>query len=173
MVEVASGVGVGVGELVVTTDRRRELVIYGLGSCVGVAVHDAAAGVGGLLHALLPDTSIDPERARADPAVFVDSGVEALLAAAVAAGANPGRLRVAAAGGAHMSGIDHFRVGERNTAALLASLGSAGLVPDATDMGGVATRTLRLDVASGTVRVQRGDSSRVLSAGSPWGRGSA
>lgn len=160
-----TGICVGVGELAVASDPGSELVIYGLGSCVGVAVHDAVAGVGGLLHALLPYASLDPARARANPAVFVDTGIEALLAAAGAAGAVAGRLRVTAAGGAHMAGFDHFRVGERNVAAMSACLDERGLRPDATDLGGAVTRTLRLQVATGVVRLQGANGARVLSTG--------
>lgn len=160
-----TGICVGVGELAAASDPGSELVIYGLGSCVGVAVHDAVAGVGGLLHALLPNASLDPARARANPAVFVDTGIEALLAAVCAAGAVPARLRVAVAGGAHMAGFDHFRVGERNVAAMTTGLGERGLHPEATDLGGTLTRTLRLQVGTGVVRVQGADGARVLSTG--------
>lgn len=158
--------GVGVGRIGVTTDARDELVIYGLGSCVGVAVLDDDAGVAGLLHALLPDASFDPDRAGTEPAVFVDTGIAALLDTVVRAGAVADRLRVVAAGGAHTPGFAHFRVGERNVDALHDYLAGCGFGLDASDVGGVGPRTLRVNAGRGTVTVQRSGAAPLL-LGSP------
>ena len=38
------------------------LITYALGSCVGVAIYDPVARVGGLLHYMLPESAIDPEK---------------------------------------------------------------------------------------------------------------
>lgn len=158
--------GVGVGEIGVVTDASAELVIYGLGSCVGVAVLDPEAGVGGLLHALLPDASFDPGRADAEPAVFVDTGIDALLEAVVRAGAAAQRLHVVAAGGARTPGFAHFEVGQRNVAALRTSLAGRDLGLEASDLGGAGARTMRVNVGGGTVTVLRGGDARLL-LGSP------
>lgn len=48
------------------------IVTHALGSCLGLAAFDPAAKVGGLLHAMLPLSSINPEKAQANPAIFVD-----------------------------------------------------------------------------------------------------
>lgn len=49
---------VGVGDCRVT-DEPVELVTYALGSCIAVVVWDPVAKVGGLLHFMLPDSSVD------------------------------------------------------------------------------------------------------------------
>ncbi len=51
------------------------LATYALGSCIGLAVHDAAAGIAGLLHFMLPDSTIDRNRSRENPWMFADTGI--------------------------------------------------------------------------------------------------
>ena len=55
------------------------LATYALGSCIGLSVYDPKAAVGGLLHYMLPDSGIDPERSRANPYMFADTGIPKLL----------------------------------------------------------------------------------------------
>ena len=107
---------VQLGELCVTADRRALLRTFALGSCLGVAVHDPVAGVGGLLHAMMPDSSIDLPKAQAQPGMFIDTGIPALFRACYALGARKDRLVVRLAGGAsiHSAGDDPFRIGRRN-----------------------------------------------------------
>ena len=55
---------VGVGDCRVATRPFGFIATYALGSCVGVVVYDWKSRVGGLLHAMLPDSSIDNSCAR-------------------------------------------------------------------------------------------------------------
>ena len=48
------------------------LATYALGSCIGLAVYDPVAAVGGLLHFMLPDSGIDPAGGRDNPYMFAD-----------------------------------------------------------------------------------------------------
>ena len=61
--------------------KRGDLIItHALGSCLGLMVYDPEAQVGGLLHAMLPLSKINLEKAKANPFMFVDTGVpDALL----------------------------------------------------------------------------------------------
>jgi len=70
-----------------------------LGSCIAVAIYDAVAGVAGMLHFMLPESSIDPDRARERPYMFADTGIPRLFRAAYQRGAEKERImvRVAAA----------------------------------------------------------------------------
>ena len=63
---------VDIADFQVTSDPTCTLITYSLGSCVGVAIWDPQAHVGGLLHYMLPDSSIAPEKARLTPAMFAD-----------------------------------------------------------------------------------------------------
>ncbi len=49
------------------------LVTYALGSCLGLMIYDPAVQVGGLLHAMLPLSKINPEKAKTNPFMFVDT----------------------------------------------------------------------------------------------------
>lgn len=55
------------------------LITHALGSCLGLAVYDPQAKVGGLLHAMLPLSKINKDKARANPYMFVDTGVPVLF----------------------------------------------------------------------------------------------
>jgi chemotaxis protein CheD len=64
---------VSIGEYAVT-DAGCELITYGLGSCLGVALFDSNAGVAGLAHVKRPSGS----RRQSDDAVFADTGIRVL-----------------------------------------------------------------------------------------------
>jgi chemotaxis protein CheD len=70
---------VGVAELVVSNQLDDVLITYALGSCLGISIYDPVAKVAGLLHVMLPLSSVSPEKAREKPAMFVDTGVPLLF----------------------------------------------------------------------------------------------
>ena len=49
---------VGVGDCCVSGDPDAVLVTYALGSCIAVVIHDPVSKVGGLLHYMLPESSL-------------------------------------------------------------------------------------------------------------------
>ncbi|MBI1808958.1 MAG: chemotaxis protein CheD [Gemmatimonadetes bacterium] len=142
-------------ELKCSREPAERLVTYALGSCLAVAVHDPAAGVAGLLHVMMPDSVIDPGKAAANPAMFVDTGVPMLFKSCYALGAKKERMTVIVAGGAHQGDNeedDRFRIGKRNFAALRKLLWRNGVMIGAAEVGGSRQpRTLWMDVGSGEV----------------------
>ena len=78
---------VGISDLKVSNNPGDVLVTYALGSCIGVAVYDPKARVGGLLHFMLPDSSLDANKAKATPAMFADTGIPLLFKSCYAIGA--------------------------------------------------------------------------------------
>ena len=149
---------VGIADMIVTAVGDDELVTYALGSCLGVSVHDPVAGVGGLLHVMLPSSEIDPDRAAANPFRFVDTGVPELFRACYRAGAAKDRLVVKIAGGsfgAESEETDRFQVGKRNILTLRKLLWKNGIMIRGEDVGGHRTsRNLRLRVGTGEVIVK-------------------
>jgi chemotaxis protein CheD len=146
---------VGVAEMVVSNDPSAELVTYSLGSCLGVTVYDPAQKIGGLLHAMLPDSSIDPAKAANTPFMFVDSGLPRLFQAAYNLGADRRRLVIKVAGGAQMldpQGV--FNIGERNYRTLSGMLARNGYAIHGRDVGGLSSRTLRLDLTTGKITIK-------------------
>ena len=53
---------VGVSDMKGSNDPETILVTHALGSCIGVVIYDAVAKVGGLLHYLLPESKLSPEK---------------------------------------------------------------------------------------------------------------
>jgi chemotaxis protein CheD len=144
------------------------LATYALGSCIGLAVHDAKAGVGGLLHFMLPDSGIDHERGRENPWMFADTGIPMLLDRLCARGASKRRLTVRAAGGASMMDQENvFDIGRRNYLAMRKILWKAGVMVHGEAVGGIRSRTVRLEIGSGKFLIQEGGEVRELAAGMP------
>ncbi len=78
---MSSRITVGVGDVAVSNQPGAEIVTFSLGSCVGVLVHDPVAKVAGLLHLMLPDSTLNQARAQKQPAVFADTGVALIVIA--------------------------------------------------------------------------------------------
>ena len=143
--------------MAVSKRPEQSLVTYSLGSCVGVTLYDPEAGVGGMIHCLLPVSKTDPEKAKANPAMFTDTGFVALLNAVTAEGAQMERLLVkVAGGGAPMDSVGRFKIGERNYAVLRKLLWKNNLLISGEDVGGTKPRTMRMEVSSGQVTVSSG-----------------
>jgi chemotaxis protein CheD len=148
---------VGIAELRVSADPGEVLVTYALGSCLGICVYDPVARVGGMLHAMLPESSIDPEKAREKPGMFIDTGVPRLFRRCYRLGAVKARMRVTVAGGASSRAdgeADHFQVGRRNLGALRELLRRNGVALHGHDVGGVLSRTISLRLEDGVVVVR-------------------
>ena len=148
-------VAVGVGEYKVSTKQDEVLVTYSLGSCVGLAAYDPKAKVGGLLHCMLPDSRINPEKARVQPAMFVDAGLSAFLNDLFALGATRRTLQLKMAGGAKvLQEGEFFDIGRRNLLMAKKILWKNDLPILAEDTGGEVSRTLRLRMEDGKVSIR-------------------
>jgi chemotaxis protein CheD len=141
---------VGMADCRISNDPGSVLVTHALGSCVAVAIHDPVAGVGGLLHIMLPESSLDPAKAAARPYQFADTGIPLLFHAAYTLGADKKRLTVRLVGGGQIldpGGV--FNVGKRNHLACRKILWAAGVMVHGEDVGGSVSRTAYLEPAGG------------------------
>jgi chemotaxis protein CheD len=140
--------------MAVSTTPDQTLVTYSLGSCVGVSLFDPEAGVGGLIHCMVPLSKTDPEKAKVRPAMFTDTGFVLLLNEIIAQGASINRLIVkVAGGGAPMDSAGRFKIGERNYAVLRKLLWKNNLLIAGEDVGGTKPRTMRIQMSDGLVTV--------------------
>lgn len=152
---------VGIAELQVSADPSETLVAYSLGSCMGIAIYDPEVRVGGMLHFILPDSSMDPQKASAKPAMFADTGIPRLFKEAHALGLRKWRARVVVAGAAQiLDQSGYFNIGRRNWAMVRKILWRNNVLIDAEDVGGRLNRTLFLEIETGrtwlkTAGVQR------------------
>ena len=141
---------VGIADCQTSNQDSDTLVTHALGSCIAVAIHDPAVGVAGLLHIMLPESSMDRDKARAQPFMFADTGIPELFHAAYAMGAEKKRLTVRLVGGAQVmdpNGV--FNIGKRNHLACRKVLWAAGVMVHAEEVGGNVSRTVRLEVGTG------------------------
>jgi chemotaxis protein CheD len=130
------------------------LVTHALGSCLGLMVWDPAIAVGGLLHAMLPLSNINPQKAEANPYMFVDTGVPAMFQRLYDLGAQKGRLIIKAAGCASPLGKNEmFKIGQRNYTLLKKLLWKNSLMLAVEDVGGTKSRTVFFDVGSGRITI--------------------
>jgi chemotaxis protein CheD len=146
---------VGMADLMVTQDQNLVLCTFPLGACLGIAIYDPVVKVGGLLHSMLPDSSIDPKRAAARPGMFLDTGVALLLEYAGKLKAKKENLLIFVAGASEiMDETALFNIGKRNYAVLAGLLAQHGVRIHAEDVGGLTNRTMQLNLATGDVRLK-------------------
>ena len=94
---------IGISDMKVSNKPRDVLVTYALGSCIGLSVYDPFARVGGLLHYMLPDSTLDAGKAKENPYMFTDARDASVFKACYALGADKKRMVVRVAGeGKHL-----------------------------------------------------------------------
>ena len=148
---------VGIGDCQVSTDPRETLITYALGSCSAVLAHDPVSRIGGLLHYMLPHSSLNADRARSNPAVFGDTGIHLLIERLLRKGVQLNRLTLRVAGGAQvMDEKGVFNIGKRNQLVLRKDLWTRGLMVSGEETGGLVARTVRMEVATGRAFLRAG-----------------
>jgi chemotaxis protein CheD len=155
---------IGIGELAVSNRPGDVIVTHALGSCIAVCVFDPVASVAGMLHFLLPEARINPERARQQPAVFADTGIPLLFQTAYEYGLVKRRAIVKLAGGAEMVQATSagFNTGRRNALAAKNLLWRNGVFVSGQEIGGTGARTLYLSVADGRLQIVNGQTYKEL-----------
>ena len=126
------------------------IVTYALGSCLGLMVYDPVAQVGGMLHAMLALSKINPQKAEVNPFMFVDTGVPALFKKIYSIGGQKARLIVKAAGcGQPLGKNEMFKIGDRNYTVLKKILWKNGILLASHAIGGTLGRTVYFDISTG------------------------
>lgn len=145
---------VGVADCQASDVAGTQIVTYALGSCLGITVYDRVNRTGGLLHVMLPDSTIN--RSNADrPAMYMDTGIPLLLKMMSKYGAAPNRLICKIFGGAQVLNADsYFRIGEKNITSADHWTKQYGLRVQVWEVGGQVNRTIRLSLDNGEVKVR-------------------
>lgn len=147
---------VGIADLKFASSAEDTIITYALGSCLGITVYDPVMHVGGMLHVMLPASTVNPTKAQTNPFMFVDTGVPKLFLESYKLGAKKERLVVNVAGGAAQKNEDEdqFQIGKRNILTLRKLLWKNGVIIKSEDTGGQVSRTMSLDVKTGSVTVR-------------------
>ena len=152
--------------MAVSNNAMVTLSTYALGSCVGVIAFDPVSKAGGILHLMLPDSSISPDKAGKQPAMFADTGLPLLFRALIGVRADRSRLHLFVAGGASvLNGADPFKIGERNSIAVDKFLKANSHSVVGQDIGGYVNRTLHIEIGTGKVTLKMPDRSETFLLG--------
>jgi chemotaxis protein CheD len=146
---------VGIAQMKLTRDGEELLVAPNLGSCLGVSVYDPKQKLGGMIHCLLPLSSSDPEKAKQNPCMYVDTGVAYLLEQMIANGSELKALIIAVAGGSNINDANNvFEIGKKNITVLRKLLWRNNLLVKGEHVGENFSRTVTLDMATGKTTVK-------------------
>jgi chemotaxis protein CheD len=148
--DLADSLVVGVSDMKISNRIHDILTTYSLGSCLGLSLYDPVARVGGLIHCMLPLSSMAAEKGKENPFLFVDTGVPALIQAVFDLGGQRKRLQAKAAGcGNVLDQEGFFRIGEKNYTVLRRVLWRNKIPIAGEDVGGTISRTMSLVLATG------------------------
>lgn len=154
---------VGISEMKISTNSGDTLVTYSLGSCIGVALYDPDAAVGGMIHCMLPLSRLDPEKAKKNPHMFTDTGVPSLIQSLLDRGGTRKRMIAKVAGAASpLNDNGMFKIGERNYTVLRKVLWKNEILIAAEDVGGTIARTMTLNILNGKTTIRSGGQEREL-----------
>ncbi len=146
---------IGIGEAAVA-GADATIVTHALGSCVAVCLWDPEARVGAMLHFLLPESRVNPDRAKKQPGTFADTGIPLLIQEAIQRGLNKKRCRAHLFGGAAVGAQGGLDVGTRNALAARRLLWQHGIFIHAEALGGTDPRTVNFSIADGHYQVSCG-----------------
>ncbi len=153
---------VGVADMKVSNNTGESIITYSLGSCIGLVLYDPVVKVAGMLHYMLPESSLDKDKARAKPYMFADSGIPRLFKAVYQLGGVKQRIKIYAAGGAEI--LDQkgfFNIGKRNYMALKKIFFKNNVMINKQNVGGNVNRTVRIEIATGDIFVKTSGSKEV------------
>lgn len=147
MIECKEVIKVGIADVNIVRSPNT-IRTSGLGSCVGVVIYDQLREIAGLVHIMLPDSSLAKAGAL-NPSKYADTGIKDLVTKLIQNGAKVFSLKAKIAGGAQMfqlsSGSDIMRIGPRNVEAVKAELTALNIGIIAEDVGGNSGRTIEFN----------------------------
>jgi len=146
---------IGIAEYAVVTDET-VLLTSGLGSCLGIVLHDPKAMVSGLIHVMLPSVS---QARDSTPAKFVDTGLPLLIEEMTEAGARADKLQVWIVGGSEMIQFTHSEgsIGSRNIEMARQLVDEYGLTLVGSDVGGNHGRSIAFDPSTAELTIRTAD----------------
>ncbi|MCK4625133.1 MAG: chemotaxis protein CheD [Phycisphaerae bacterium] len=144
---------VGIADMKISSEPGDIVVTHALGSCLGISAYDPIKHVGGIVHVMMPTSTLNPEKAKANPYMFIDTGIPAFFRELYGAGGVKRQIVVKVAGGAnvHNASGDRFAIGKKNFIMLRKIFWKNGVLIESADVGGTCARTMYLDMSNGRV----------------------
>jgi chemotaxis protein CheD len=160
---MASNITVGIADLKVADDPNAILITHGVGSCIAVAVYDPLRRLGGMLHFMMPLSTVSPDKAERNPAMFGDTGIPLLFRSMYSLGSRKQDMVVKVVGGSLPANDDSlFKIGRRNYTVLRKIFWKNGVLITAEDVGGRLSRTVSLHLDTGRLVVKSQGAHREL-----------
>lgn len=147
---------VGMGEYLVT-DREEDIIrTFALASCVAVTAYNPEKKAAGMVHVVLP-SPMDLRDKFERPGYFAETGIPLMVNAMCRKfGIKKEKLYIHMYGGADsILPQDIYNVGEKNIDAAKNALLDLGLAVCKADLRGCDSRTITMDVRTGSVMVYR------------------
>jgi chemotaxis protein CheD len=147
---------IGIGDYGASKTPGDVVKTMALGSCVAVIFLVPKTRCVGMVHVALPESKIDAGKGAAKPGHFADTGVPALFKEVCRVGGQVTMkdVYVKIAGGANVLGASNtFDIGRRNVLAVKKVLWQMGTGPVAEDVEGHFSRTVTVDISSGTIEL--------------------
>lgn len=145
---------VGMGELKYG-DNGNILAVYGLGSCIALAVFDPQKNHGVLCHIVLPEAKGQDDCT----ARYADTAVRRCIGTMVQRGSSPDRLRAKITGGANLFAgqrkIPFMDIGVKNVQAVKKLLAQESIALIGADVGGHKGRTVMFHPTDGRLVIRR------------------
>lgn len=146
---------VGMAELKIARAPGK-LAALGLGSCVAICVYDPEVKVGGIVHVMLPLSSMATDNQ--NRAKFADTALPFLLEEMEKNGVKRERLDLKLVGGAemftHEIKNERLKIGERNLQVIEDSCQKLGLKISDRCVGSNTGKSVTMDLESGMVQVK-------------------
>lgn len=141
------------------SENQEAIVTLGLGSCVGICIHDASLRIGGLAHILLP-YSQDFILTKDVCLKYADVALPMMIEELISLGGNIKNMRAIIVGGGNMFKTDNKditeSIGFKNQKSVKEVLHSYRIPIVCEDVGGEVGKTVFFDTATGDVFVKMG-----------------
>ncbi|MBM7571843.1 chemotaxis protein CheD [Aquibacillus albus] len=147
---------VGIADLKIAKSTE-VLRTSGLGSCVGIVIYDLSMKLAGMVHVMLPDSTLS-KRESFNALKYADTAIAILYNSLLDNGARKCFLKAKIAGGAQMfsfsSNSDMLSIGNRNVEAVLSLLKQYKIPLISSDVGGNSGRTIEFYPESGILKIK-------------------
>jgi len=144
---------IGIGEYKVGS---MPMASIGLGSCVGLVIHDRQTGTGALVHIMLPSSQGKTDR----PGKYADTAIDVLIKELTQIGSSPANLIAKIAGGSAMfkTFSGNLNIGDRNVEVIRKLLKDQKIPIKGEDVGGSVGRTIfYYPKENGKLVIKKGD----------------
>lgn len=131
------------------------LICLGLGSCLGIALYEPKAKIGGLAHAMLP--RVHEGRNKSNLAKYVDTSIILMVDEIIERGGKKKNIRAKIVGGSKMFSTmsdEIMDIGQRNINAARKTLKKEGIRIVGENVGGTCGRTIYFDLKTGKIEVR-------------------